>query len=106
MVSQMDWTTIVTVLGAITGGAGLLFYKERKKGEQLKNESSAAEEWRKLFEQRDKDCRDLDTKVDALYGELSRFRDENNLLTTENAVLKMQKCEINGCDKRKPPRPY
>lgn len=106
----MDWTIIgtiaVSILAAITGGTGILFYRERRRGEQIKNEASAATEWQKLFERSDQDVRERDAKIDRLYVELSRYRDVENQLTTENAILKMLKCEIKGCEKRIPPREY
>ena len=38
-----------------------------------------------------------------LYKKLSFFRDENNGLTTQNAVLKILKCKRIECSDRQPP---
>lgn len=105
----MELTTIVSaIVSLIAGGglAGVLFFRERKRAEQLKNEASASEQWRVLFERSDSDSHDKDSRIDKLYEELSRIRERNNKLSTENAVLRLKKCEVNGCNSRKPARGY
>lgn len=102
----MDVETVITgIVTLLTGGglASIAFFRERKKAEQLKNDALASEQWQKLFERSDQDNRDKDKKIDKLYEDLGRFRDENNNLTTENAVLKLKKCEVIGCINRQPP---
>ena len=102
-------THIIAEIGALIAGGGLagaLFYRERKRAEHLKNETTASEQWRLLFERSDKDNREKDVKIDTLYDEIAKWRDENNKLITENTILSMQKCVVNGCANRKPPRAY
>lgn len=102
----MEWGVITAILGVVSGGTGLLFFSERKRSEQLKNEKSAATEWQKLFLQRDQDVRERDVKIDSLYGEIGLLRDEKNEHTTKLAILDTQKCLVNGCTHRQPPRGF
>lgn len=105
----MDWVSIITSFGTLLAGsgmAGVLFFRERKRAEQLKNEASAAEQWRQLFDRSDNDSREKDLRIDKLYEQQSRLREKNNKLTTENAVLRLERCEVNGCESRKPTRGY
>lgn len=53
----------------------------------------------------------LDAKIDSLYDKLNVLRDsisdlesKNHDLQMLNAELEWNKCEVNGCSKRKPPR--
>lgn len=105
----MDLIALIASIGSLLAGsgvAGVLFYRERKRAEQLKNEASAAEQWRVLFERSDSDNRDKDARIDKLYDQQSRLREKNNKLSTENAVLLLKKCDVNGCDEREPSRGY
>lgn len=47
--------------------------------------------------------RSLSAKVDELYKKLGYIRDQNNGLTTQNAVLKILKCKRIECSDRQPP---
>lgn len=101
--------SLIAEIGALLAGGGLagaLFYRERKRGEQLKNETTASEQWRALFERSDADVRQRDSKIDKLYNEIAHLRTENNHLSTEVAVLTVHKCEVKGCAKRQPPSGY
>ncbi len=105
----MDLIALIASVGSLLAGsgmAGVLFYRERKRAEQLKNEASAAEQWSILFERSDSDSRAKDTRIDKLYDEQSRLRERVNKLSTENAILRLKKCEVNGCNERKPARGY
>lgn len=103
----MDWTTIITSLlgGLLTGGglAGIVYLKENKRAKQLQNDILASSMWKELFEKEETKNEKLGAKLDASYKENSQLRDKNNDLTTQNAVLKILKCETIGCDKREPP---
>ena len=104
-----DIITLIAEIGAILAGGGLagaLFYRERKRGEHLKNETTASEQWRALFERSDADVRQRDAKIDALYDEISELRSDNNRLSTDVAVLTVKKCEVIACPKRQPPSGY
>lgn len=103
----MDWTTVLTgLISALISGGGLMgvFYmKENKKAKQLENESTASSQWRELFEKSEQKNETLQTKLDASYKENTMLCDTNNNLTTQNAVLKVYKCESISCNNRKPP---
>lgn len=103
----MDWTTVLTgLISALISGGGLMgvFYmKENKKAKQLENESTASSQWMELYEKSAQKNEKLQTKLDASYKENSMLRDTNNNLTTQNAVLKVYKCESISCNNRKPP---
>ncbi|MEG1289565.1 MAG: hypothetical protein RSE25_04940 [Bacteroidales bacterium] len=102
----MDWTAILTALLSGGGVIGIFYYKENKRAKQLENEATASSQWRELYEKSEIKCDAKDLKIDSLYKENGLLRDNNNDLTTQNAILKLQKCEIKGCEKRQPPRGY
>lgn len=105
--THMDWTTIITVIctALCTGGglSAIFFRRENKRSKQLANESASAQQWKELYEQVKADKESLSGKVDNLYKENGRLRDNNNDLTTEAAVLKIFKCKVIGCEHREPP---
>lgn len=103
----MDWATIITaVVSAISGGGimSIFYFRENRAKKTLENDAMASDSWQELFEKSEERVEKLNQKIDALYVDNAKFRDENNRLTTENAVLSMQKCERNGCPDRIPPR--
>lgn len=105
--TKMDWNTIITSLlgGLLTGGglAGVVYFKENKRNKQLQNDILASTQWKELFEKEEAKNEKLNAKLDASYKENSLLRDKNNDLSTQNAVLKILKCEIIACEKREPP---
>lgn len=109
----LNWEIATGILTILLGGSGIpifFFYRERKKTKRLenealdlKNEITLSGQWQVLFERSDATVKEKDKKIDELYVANNRLRDENNQLTTENAVIKLLKCEMVGCDKRMPP---
>ncbi len=120
----LDIITVVNT-GVIPLLSGALFYSIRKRKaaaeasqEEGKAIATAADGWRKLCEKRDEDVRNKDeeikakdAKIESLYDKLSVSRDnisslesKNHDLQMLNAELEWNKCEVNGCSKRKPPR--
>lgn len=103
----MDWTTIIVaaVSALISGGgiAGIVFFRENKRAKQLQNEATASSQWRELYEKSEAKVESQSVKIDALYKENNRLRDENNSLTTQAAVMTMYKCEKLVCADRMPP---
>lgn len=95
----MDWTTILTAILTFVGGGGLgalIMFPQKKRAAELENETRSSEQWKELYE------RSENTK--AAQSELiDRLRDENNRITTENAVLKIFKCKTVKCVDRDPP---
>ena len=109
----LNWEIITPVLTLLLGSNGIqvfLFYRERQKSRKLendalalKNEITASKQWQELFERSDSIVAQKDKKIEELYKENGKLRDENNKLTTEKAVFELLKCETVGCDKRIPP---
>ena len=88
------------------GLASIIYIKENKRTKRLQNDILASSQWKELFEKEETKNEKLGAKLDASYKENSLLRDKNNDLTTQNAVLKIHKCEVIGCKDRKPPRGY
>lgn len=105
--------------------SGALFYSSRKRKaaaeasqEEGKAIATAADGWQKLCEKRDEDVRGKeneikakDTKIDSLYDKINMLRDRISDLESKshdlrmlNAELEWNRCEVNGCIKRRPPR--
>lgn len=82
---------------------------EARKAEE-ENITSYAEEWRQLYEQRDKRVQELNDKVDRLYRNIEDDRQRIRALTEENTRLKLDgvtyRCERLECPKRVPPNAY
>lgn len=126
----MSISNIVEIITIINTGvipilSGALFFSIRKRKaaaeasqEEGKANATSADGWRKLCEKRDEDVRNKeeeikakDAKIDSLYDKLNVLRDtisdlesKNHDLQMLNAELEWNKCEVNGCSKRKPPR--
>lgn len=109
---MMDWGSILmTIIGTILGGGGVLYWKQDKRAKELENEAKQSEEWRKLYERSEQDSKDKDAKIDSLYEEKKELREryeqkceECNKLKLEKQRLEFQKCEVFECLKRVPPR--
>lgn len=118
-------TIITSIVSLVVGiGTTLLFYPQTRKEKNLQNEAKQAEEWRKLYDEernaRDEDQKDwieerdrLDAKIDELYLQINKHRDEkaevikrNTTLEVENTRLSMLKCEVVNCSHRQPPTGY
>lgn len=126
----MSISSIVEIITIINTGvipilSGALFFSIRKRKaaaeasqEEGKAIATSADGWRKLCEKRDEDVRNKeeeikvkDGKIDSLYDKINILRDtisglesKNHDLQMLNAELDWNKCEVNGCPKRKPPR--
>ena len=103
----MDWSNIIiAVISAVLSGGGvatLLMLKENKQAKRVDNDlklSQGLQERNKLLEEKlDK----KDIKIEELYAEKDALRNENDRLSTENAVLRVYKCIKVGCAERQPP---
>lgn len=96
----------MTALSTFIGGGGLgavLMFPSKRKSADLENEKKASEQWRELFMQADEDKKKQSALIDKLYDDQSRFRDENNRLTTQLAVFRVLKCRDLKCIHRHPP---
>lgn len=105
----IDWATIITAIVGAVGGGGLtslFFMKEDKKKKTLENDAQASTAWRELYERSDKESEELKAEIDDLRKEVNRLMQQNTELTVKNSAYNLLKCEIIGCDKRKPPRDF
>lgn len=103
----MDWGSIImSVIGALTTGgvfSSIFFFKENKRKKQLDNDGTASSQWQELYERAEAKIEAQSTKIEALFKMNNELRDQNNNLTTENAVLKIIKCKRISCEDREPP---
>lgn len=103
----IDWTTIIiTALSSLLSGGvigSVVFFRENKRARQLENESTASAQWRELYEKAEAKVEAQNGKIEALFRDNGRLRDQNNSLTTQRAVLSIYKCVEVGCSNRRPP---
>lgn len=109
-------TVIISALSALVGalgGGGLLYFRQNRRLKETEVEAKQSEEWKKLYETSDKDSREKDLKIDALYAERQRLLER--LIERERVIsqkdieierLSFARCDVNECRKRKPPRRY
>ncbi len=102
----MDWTTIVvsfvTAIVSSGGIASILFFKESKRARQLQNEVTASAQWRELYDKSEGRIISQANRIDALYKEIGRLRNQKDELTTQNALYTIFRCGDVGCATRKP----
>ena len=121
-----EFQTVVTIISSLVSSVALpvlgvfLFYDSKKRKAnaearraELDNLTLYADEWKALYEQRDKRVDELNVKIDQLYQEketdrqrIRELQDKNTSLTLETQSLKFKKCEVRGCKDRQPPSDY
>lgn len=113
-----NWTAIAGMLGTAIGFIGFYGVRKRKmEAEALAIEvdakSKVAEEWKRLYEQRDKRVGELNAKIDLLYKEkeddrqrIRGLQEKNTSLSLENQSLRIKECQVRGCKDRRPPSDY
>ena len=97
-------TSLVSVV--ISLGGSFVFFKEKKKDIEVDTLNKVIET---LQEENKNKKEDLDKKemlIDKLYADNAIFRDKNNALIYQNALLLYNKCTVNHCNKRTPPRDF
>lgn len=97
-------TSAVSII--ISLGGSFVFFKEKKKDIEVDTLNKVIDT---LQEENKRKIEDLDKKdalIDKLYADNSVFRDKNNALISQNALLLYNKCTVNNCSKRKPPREF
>lgn len=124
---------IVSLVGGIVTSVALpllgvfMYYDSKKRTEAAKakqaeaqaraaeeaNITSYAEEWKALYEQRDKRVDELNAKIDALYLEkeedrktIRDLREKNMQQSLELQKAEFLRCEVKGCANRQPPTGY
>ena len=119
-----DWVILLTALGGIEGIKSLvkLWINRRNEGKRetaIANKAEAdtitayASEWKELYEKEEKKGIDKDAKIDKLYEEKNKDRQQirelmqkNTQLEIENIKLVSRKCNVPGCVKRQPPSDF
>lgn len=63
----------VFVTAAVTWAGTFIFYRQRKDGMEIENESKQSEEWRKLYLESQEDSRKKDEKIDELRRDMNKL---------------------------------
>lgn len=118
--------TVVTIISSLVSSVALpllgvfLFYDSKKRKAnaearraELDNLTVYADEWKALYEQRDKRVDELNAKIDQLYKEkeddrqrIRELQEKNTTLALENTSLRIKECQVKGCKSRVPPSDY
>lgn len=122
----MDFQQIVSIISSLISSVALpllgvfLFYDSKKRKAnaearraELDNLTLYADEWKALYEQRDKRVDELNVKIDQLYKEkeddrqrIRELQEKNTTLALENTSLRIKECQVKGCKSRVPPSDY
>ncbi|OUP37391.1 hypothetical protein [Bacteroides sp. An19] len=122
----MDFQQIVSIISSLVSSVALpllgvfLFYDSKKRKAnaearraELDNLTVYADEWKALYEQRDKRVDELNAKIDQLYKEkeddrqrIRELQEKNTTLALENTSLRIKECQVKGCKNRIPPSDY
>ena len=121
-----EFQTVVTIISSLVSSVALpvlgvfLFYDSKKRKAnaearraELDNLTLYADEWKALYEQRDKRADELNAKIDQLYKEqaddrqrIRELQEKNTTLALENTSLRIKECQVKGCKSRIPPSDY
>lgn len=125
-INIMDFQQIVSIISSLISSVALpllgvfLFYDSKKRKAnaearraELDNLTVYADEWKALYEQRDKRVDELNVKIDQLYKEkeddrqrIRELQEKNTTLALENTSLRIKECQVKGCKSRVPPSDY
>ena len=124
---------IISLIGGAVTSIGIpliglfMFHDSKKRSESAKaklaeaealkaeqdNVASFAEEWKDLYEQRDKRVDELNAKIDQLYLEketdrqrIRELQEKCQQFSLDLQAAKFLKCEVKGCKDRQPPTGY
>lgn len=118
-------TILSSIIIALIGGGGLLYYSVNKKLKNIQADREASTEWKKLFDEKVEECKVLVVKNTDLYQHRMTLFEDNNSLRVQLAEkdveiarkeieiahkeieitkLKYDRCYIVGCKKRVPKR--
>ena len=121
-----EFQTVLTIISSLVSSVVLpllgvfLFYDSKKRKAnaearraELDNLTLYADEWKALYEQRDKRVDELNAKIDQLYKEkeddrqrIRELQEKNTKLALENTSLRIKECQVKGCKSRVPPSDY
>lgn len=126
--------SLLSLLGTVLIGGGVLFYRQTKRfkkaeaklkemesaslekdvlAKDLQNVKTTTAEWISLYEEQKGYSKRLENKIQVLNDELklkNKAINEYKELDTKQRLLisnlNWARCEVNGCEKRKPPRDF
>lgn len=97
-------TSAVSIIVSL--GGSFVFFKEKKKDIEVDTLNKVIDTLQEENSRKKEDLNRKDVLIDKLYADNAVFRDKNNELIYQNALLLYNKCTINNCSKRKPPREF
>ena len=111
---MIDWTNIITTTIAVLIGSGglatIVTLREKKNAAFLENNSKLIDQWQEVATERHERAKELkgdldtkDKKIDQLYAEISKMRNELDHLRTAIALADVLRCEKTACADRLPP---
>lgn len=97
-------TSIVSIIVSL--GGSFIFFKEKKKDIEVDTLNKVIDTLQEENSRKKEDLNRKDILIDKLYADNAIFRDKNNALISQNALLLYNKCTVNHCNKRTPPRDF
>ena len=106
----MDWISILvgaicSLVGAF-GGGSILYFRQNKKLKEMEVVHTQSDEWQELYNDLKEEKKRLNCKVDELYKERNSMIEEKQQLQLKVQQLCWYRCEVEHCQKRKPPHVY
>lgn len=113
-------TSITTLLAAIGGGAGIIYWKENKRlkngeavGVDISNLQKVIDEYQDLLESKGEDIKryrglltEKDTLLEKKNSQIFDLQKRCEKLELRVQSLLWHKCTVNGCKRRQPPHVY
>ena len=106
-------TSVVSVIGLVIGGQGVLFYNQNKRLKKLEgdeksieNDTKVSDGWQEYAEKMVADRDKYEDKYENKDKEYQQAIKKCTDLECENIKLKMTHCEIPNCANRQPPTGY
>lgn len=90
----------VIVTAVVTWAGTFLFYRQKRDSLDIENEARRSEEWRKLYEESQKDSRDKDRKIDDLRHSLTDLQRQVIELERRVRLNSIYRCERINCAER------
>lgn len=97
-------TSVVSIILSL--GGSFVFFKEKRKDIEVDTLNKVIETLQEEAKTKNDYLTNKDNLIDKLYKENGEFRDRNNELSTQNALLSYMRCTINNCSDRRPPREF
>lgn len=124
--AMIDWVNIIvaavcSIVGAF-GGGSVLYFRQNKREKDISNELREADEWEKLYREKEQKCDAKDAKIDELRNHINLLQEERIRLIAESSAKQQEmsgqvsqlrtemiecnwyRCEVCGCKNRQPPR--